>query len=107
PPPAVAPVHQPQQQLQVEEVLPQPLLQPQQNWSVLEVDHLDTDSYLVARAHHGPPLREESTEPLLAPTSPPTTAAHTPTITTSHAHNPAYSPTSELPPPPPLHYSTL
>ncbi|KAG7171715.1 Proto-oncogene tyrosine-protein kinase receptor Ret-like [Homarus americanus] len=34
-------------------------------------------------------------------------AAHTPTITTSHAHNPAYSPTSEIPHPTPLHYSTL
>ncbi|XP_045594618.2 proto-oncogene tyrosine-protein kinase receptor Ret [Procambarus clarkii] len=125
-PQATGDSHLPQSQPHVvlppppQEVLPQQLLQgvphlsveegrvphPQQDWSPPEDEQLDTDAYLVARTHLGPPHREESTEPLLAPTSPPTTAAHTPTITTSHAHNPAYSPTSELPPPP-LHYSTL
>ncbi|XP_050715966.1 proto-oncogene tyrosine-protein kinase receptor Ret-like isoform X2 [Eriocheir sinensis] len=65
-----------------------------------------------ARPAMSRPRREESSEPLLGS---PTAPTHAPTITTSHAHNPAYSPTSETPPPPhghqhghpPLHYSTL
>lgn len=67
---------------------------------------LDPDAYLVARTDLGRPCRAESTEPLLAAITP-STAAQTPTITTTHAHNPAYSPTSENLPPAPLHYSTL
>ncbi|XP_066981585.1 proto-oncogene tyrosine-protein kinase receptor Ret-like isoform X1 [Macrobrachium rosenbergii] len=68
--------------------------------------HTDADSYLIARTDIKRPCREESSEPLLASITPSTTGIHTPTITTSHAHNPAYSPTSEMLPQP-LHYSTL
>lgn len=84
------------------------------DWSPpeLEEEQVDSDSYLVARPAMSRPRREESSEPLLGS---PTVPTHAPTITTSHAHNPAYSPTSETPPPPhghqhghpPLHYSTL
>ncbi|KAK8404807.1 hypothetical protein O3P69_001427 [Scylla paramamosain] len=82
------------------------------DWSPpeLEEEQVDPDSYLVARTTLTRPRREESSEPLLGS---PSAITHAPTITTSHAHNPAYSPTRETPPPPhphahpPLHYSTL
>ncbi|XP_047498673.1 proto-oncogene tyrosine-protein kinase receptor Ret-like [Penaeus chinensis] len=81
------------------------LQRPESGW-IPPRQPLDPDAYLVARTDLGRPCRAESTEPLLAAITP-STAAQTPTITTTHAHNPAYSPTSENLPPAPLHYSTL
>ncbi|XP_071536347.1 proto-oncogene tyrosine-protein kinase receptor Ret isoform X2 [Panulirus ornatus] len=110
PPP---PILQAPPQLHLEEAHTQP---PQQDWSPPPEEQLDSDLYLVARSDMSRPRREESTEPLLAPTSPLAASLtahhanqhhHTPAITTSHAHNPAYSPTGDISSNPPLHYSTL